>query len=200
MTLNTICVFCGSASGSDPAFLQGATEAGAALAARDLTLVYGGGKVGLMGAVADGAMAAQGRAIGVMPQHLVAREIAHTGLSELIVVDTMHERKAKMSEMADGFLVLPGGAGTLEEAFEQWTWAQIAVHEKPIGFLNINGYFDSMLCMVDDMVAAGFINARYREMLIVEPDPGAILNRFAAYKPPARKTYETAQAVSDTSN
>ena len=189
-SLSSICVFCGSASGNDPVFVHAAAEAGKALAMRGCTLVYGGGKVGLMGAVADASLKAGCKVIGVMPKHLVEREIAHGGLSELVIVETMHERKTKMSELSDGFLVLPGGAGTLEEAFEQWTWAQISIHAKPIGFLNINNYFDPLLKMIDEMVEAGFLQAAYRDMLIVDPDPDAVLERFKTYVPPARKTYE----------
>jgi uncharacterized protein (TIGR00730 family) len=191
VALKTICVFCGSAPGEGSAFLHAAIGTGAELAARDLTLIYGGGKVGLMGAVADGALAEMGRVVGVMPQHLVDREIAHQGLTDLIIVDDMHARKTAMSDQADGFLVLPGGAGTLEEAFEQWTWGQIAIHDKPIGFLNVNGYFDPMMQMIDGMVEAGFLKPQYRDMLIVDPDVTTILDRFASYTPPARKTYET---------
>ncbi|PIE07978.1 MAG: TIGR00730 family Rossman fold protein [Rhodobacterales bacterium] len=188
--MRTVCVFCGSASGHDPVFLHAARKAGEALSKQSLKLVYGGGKVGLMGAVADAALSRGGEVVGVMPRHLVEREISHNGLTELLIVETMHERKTRMSDLADGFLVLPGGAGTLEEAFEQWTWAQIALHAKPIGFLNVDGFFDPLMDMVDGMVKAGFLAPAYRDMLIVENDPDSILERFSAYVPPAGKTYE----------
>jgi len=135
-----ICVFCGSSLGSDQVYADAARAAGRTLARRRIALVYGGGRVGLMGVLADAALNAGGRVIGVIPQSLLEREIQHMGLSELQVVSTMHERKTKMAELASGFIALPGGAGTLEEIFEQWTWAQLGIHHKPCGFLNTNGY------------------------------------------------------------
>lgn len=188
--IGSICVFCGSASGSHGQFVEAAQKTGEALAARRLKLVYGGGKVGLMGAVADSALKSGGHVTGVMPRHLVEREIAHQSISELVIVDTMHERKTTMSELSDGFLVLPGGAGTLEEAFEQWTWAQLAIHEKPVGFLNTRSYFDPLFKMIDAMVESGFLAPQYRDMLIIEPEANLILERFVHYEAPERKTYE----------
>lgn len=188
--LLSVCVFCGSASGGSPHYIEAARSCGQALADRELKLVYGGGKVGLMGAIADAVLTSSGQVAGVIPRHLVEREIAHEGLTELVIVETMHERKTKMSEMAGAFLVLPGGAGTLEEAFEQWTWAQLAIHEKPIGFLNVKGYFDPLLNMIDGMVEAGFLAASYRDMLIIENDVMALLSRFDNYTAPERKSYE----------
>lgn len=190
----SICVFCGSASGSDPIYIETARNFGRALANADKQLVYGGGKVGLMGAVADAALAHGTTATGIMPSHLVEREIAHRGLTELITVSSMHERKTKMSELADAFVVLPGGAGTLEEAFEQWTWVQIGLHQKPIAFLNIKGYFDPLLQMVDGMVASGFLASQYRDMLIVEDQPEALIARLQTFQAPARKNYEPTAA------
>jgi uncharacterized protein (TIGR00730 family) len=152
--LNSICVYCGSAAGSDPAFLQEAIAAGTLIASQGLTLVYGGGKVGLMGAVADAALAAGGKVVGVMPADLVNQEIGHKGLTDLKIVDSMHERKWAMAELADGFLCLPGGPGTFEEIFEQWTWALLGFHAKPCGFVNVNGYYDPMRATVQQMADA----------------------------------------------
>src|SRR5215831_13324119 len=150
--VKSVCVFCGSNVGRDPAYLKAAVSAGEALARAGLTLVYGGGKVGLMGAVADAALASGGRVVGVMPRALFEREIAHSALSELRVVETMHERKQTMASLADGFLALPGGAGTFEEFFEQWTWAQLGIHGKPVGLLDVNDYFRPLLALIDKIV------------------------------------------------
>src|SRR6476620_8131357 len=149
--MKAICIFCGSSPGLDPLYLKTAVATGQALAKAGLTLVYGGGKVGLMGAVADAALAAGGRVLGVMPEDLVNAEIAHRGLTELHVVQSMHERKLRMSELSDAFLCLPGGPGTFEEIFEQWTWALLGIHEKPCGFVNVNGYYDLMRALVQNM-------------------------------------------------
>ena len=144
-----------------------------------------------MGDVADGCLGAKGEVIGVMPKDLVEREIAHYGLTESLIVDTMHDRKKKMSELSDGFLVLPSGGGTLEEAFEQWTWEQIGIHTKPIGFLNVCGSFDPLIQMVDRMVEAGFLQPNYRDMLVVESEPHLMLERFATCDAPVPNTYDT---------
>ncbi|WP_299827569.1 TIGR00730 family Rossman fold protein [uncultured Roseobacter sp.] len=186
-----IAVFCGSASGRHHNYHSEAFAAAGAIARAGHTLVYGGGRVGLMGAVADGCLNAGGHVVGVMPQALVDREIAHTGLTEMIIAADMHERKAKMAERADAFVVLPGGSGTLEEFFEQWTWAQIGYHQKPIGLLNINGYFDPLLAMIDQMVDAGFLSEAHKGMLFQGPDIDALLIGFANYRHPAKKVYET---------
>ena len=185
--MQSVCVFCGSGSGSDPAYAEAARATGLALARAGLALVYGGGRVGLMGEVADAALTAGGRVVGVMPRALIEREIAHKGLSELRVVGSMHERKTCMAELAGAFLALPGGAGTLEELFEQWTWAQLGIHEKPCGVLNVRGYFDPLLAMVGRMAGEGFMAPTYADMLVVEAEPEAALARFAAYRPPPRK-------------
>ncbi len=182
-----ICVFCGSSLGEDPAYKAAAQEIGTFFAKRDIELVYGGGHVGLMGALADAALAGGGQVTGVMPEALVEREIAHKGLTSLIVVESMHERKAEMATRADGFIALPGGAGTLEEVFEQWTWAQLGVHQKPCGFLNIKGYFDPLQEMIRRIVAEGFMKPDYAEMLIFSDSCEDILEAFEAYEPPARK-------------
>ncbi len=185
--MKAVCVFCGSSAGRDPAYREAAVSAGHALARAGLSLVYGGGKVGLMGAVADAALAAGGRVVGVMPRALAEREIAHTGLSELHVVETMHERKTRMADLSDGFIALPGGAGTLEEFFEQWTWAQLGIHGKPCGLLNAKGYFQPLIAMVERAVAEGFVAKTYADILVVGTDIEVILRRFASYVPPVRK-------------
>ncbi|MCR5879114.1 TIGR00730 family Rossman fold protein [Phenylobacterium sp. J367] len=185
--MQSICIYCGSASGADPAFLDEAVRAGTLIANQGLTLVYGGGRVGLMGAVADAALAAGGRVVGVMPEDLVAREIAHTGLTELHVVKNMHERKLKMSELADGFLCLPGGPGTFEEIFEQWTWALLGIHAKPCGFVNVNGYYDLTRALIQQMADKGFSQQPYVEMLIYARDTAEALDAFRAYVPPPPK-------------
>ncbi len=182
-----LCIFCGSREGVDPVYRAAATAMGKALAAADAGLVYGGGRVGLMGVVADSALAAGGRAIGVIPQALHDKEVAHLGLTDLQIVGSMHERKARMDALSDGFVAMPGGAGTLEEIFEQWTWAQLGIHAKPVAFLNVAGYFDPLFAMIDRTVASGFTDKAYRDMLIVADDPGEIIGRIAAYDPPAAK-------------
>ena len=185
--MKAVCVFCGSNVGRNPAYLEAANSVGTALARSGLKLVYGGGKVGLMGAVADAVIAAGGLAEGVMPRALVEREIAHTGLSELHVVETMHQRKTMMADLADAFIALPGGAGTLEEFFEQWTWALLGIHRKPCGLLNIADYFDPLIAMMNNIVAEGFIAERYVEMLVIEREIEPMLKRFANYTPPPQK-------------
>ena len=185
--MKSVCVFCGSNVGRDPAYLKAAVSAGETLARAGLTLVYGGGKVGLMGAVAEAALAAGGRVVGVMPRALFERELAHDGLSELRVVDTMHERKQTMESLADGFLALPGGAGTFEEFFEQWTWAQLGIHAKPCGLLNVKDFFQPLLMLIEKIVAEGFLAQNYSDMLIVEPAVEPLLGRFKTYSPPPRK-------------
>lgn len=191
MTNNqAIAVFCGSKLGVDPIFASTAREVGRHLADNGIELVYGGGNVGLMGAVADGAIERGGRVTGVMPKALADREIAHRGLDRLVIVDSMHERKAAMADLATGFLALPGGAGTLEEISEQWTWAQLGIHTKPCGFLNINGFYDPMRDFADRATGDGFVEQRHRDMLIFTADIAELVARFAAYVPPAAKWTE----------
>lgn len=185
--MNSICAFCGSHRGSNPAYEAAARSTGQAIARAGVRLVYGGGNVGLMGALADAVLSAGGHVTGVMPRALVDREIAHRGLSSLRVVETMHERKKLMADLSDAFVALPGGAGTLEEIFEQWTWSQLGIHAKPCGFLNVGGYFDALLSMIEHMVAEDFVARPFAEMLIVETDPERLLARFQSYKPPAKK-------------
>ncbi len=178
-----VCVYCGSSSGRG-AYLETAAEVGTALAKSGAEIVYGGAHVGTMGALADAALAAGGTVIGVIPQNLVDWEVAHTGLTELHVVDTMHERKAKMVELADVFIGLPGGTGTLEEFLETWTWAQLGLHAKPLGLLDVDGFFTHFIRFLDHMVEEKFLRPPYRDMLLVDDDLGRLLERCAAYVPP----------------
>ncbi|MGA4544791.1 TIGR00730 family Rossman fold protein [Uniformispora flossi] len=182
-----IAVFAGSASGEGAGFRAAATELGASLARAGVGIVYGGGHVGLMGAVADGALAAGGEVVGVMPKALVDREVAHLGLTRLEVTADMHERKARMAELADGFVALPGGAGTLEELFEVWTWQHLAIHAKPVGVLDAEGFWRPLLGALDAMVASGFIKPRMRDTLLVADDAAGLLAAFRAWEPPAPK-------------
>lgn len=182
--MKRICVFCGSNPGASPDYAEAAARMGSLLAERGVTLVYGGGRVGLMGVLADAALAAGGRAIGVIPRALEEREVAHTGLTELRVVSSMHERKALMSELADGFIALPGGIGTMEEWFEVWTWGQLGIHPKPLGMLNVSGYYDHLLAFFDRMVEDRFLSGHHRSMAVVEENPEILLDRLASYVPP----------------
>jgi uncharacterized protein (TIGR00730 family) len=170
-----LCVFCGSAPGVRPAYAEAARDFGGLLARRGVVLVYGGGHVGLMGAVADGALAAGGRVVGVIPQMMVDRELAHQGLTELHVVADMHQRKALMAARADAFAALPGGCGTLDELFEIITWGQIGLHAKPVGLLNQLGYFDPLLAWLDRAVAEGFVQGKHRSLLVAEVRPERLL-------------------------
>jgi uncharacterized protein (TIGR00730 family) len=177
--VETLCVFCGSSPGIDPAFTLAAEQFGAAVAGRGIELVYGGASVGLMGVVADAALAAGGRATGVITESLVGHEIAHDTLSDLHVVNTMHERKALMSELSDAFVMLPGGFGTYEEFMESVTWAQLGIHDKPCGILNVDGFFDDLLVFVRHAVAQGFIKARQLDALVISDDADGLLVALA---------------------
>jgi uncharacterized protein (TIGR00730 family) len=176
--LRSLCVYCGSNVGADPAFADAARALAELLAGRGIRVVYGGGKVGLMGVLADAALAAGGEVVGVIPQHLVDREIGHAGLTELRVVGSMHERKALMAELADGFVALPGGIGTLEELIEAYTWSQLGLHAKPLGVLNVNGYYDALEAFLDQAVLARFLRPEHRAVLAVEAEVGALLDRL----------------------
>jgi uncharacterized protein (TIGR00730 family) len=176
-----ICVFCGADSGRAPAYADAARVVGKMLAQRGIALVYGGGSIGLMGVLADAVLDAGGQAIGVIPQTLVDREVAHSGLTELHVVKNLHERKARMAELADAFLALPGGVGTMEELFEVWSWGKLGLHSKPCGLLNVNGYFDSLRTLTDQMVTEGFLEPVHRELLLIEEQPNVLLDRLTAY-------------------
>ena len=173
--MRRVCVFCGAAAGNDPRYAAAADELGRSLAARSVELVTGGGKVGLMGVVADAALAAGGRVIGVIPRFLEEREVAHRGLTELHVVESLHERKALMHELSSAFVALPGGFGTLDELMESITWAQLGLHAKPIGIVNVAGYFDELLSFVEGARSAGFIPAAHGEILTVRDDAIALV-------------------------
>ncbi|WP_130803426.1 TIGR00730 family Rossman fold protein [Acinetobacter ihumii] len=185
--MNSICIFCGSAVGTDPLFLQAAQMTGETIAKQGKTLVYGGGRSGLMGVVADSALQAGGCVIGVIPTALVDRELAHPHLTELHVVKNMHERKTKMAELSEGFIALPGGAGTLEEIFEQWTWSQLGIHQKPCAFLNVQGFYDELLKMIQGTADKGFTQTRFVEKLIASDQIDNILNAFEHYQPATPK-------------
>ena len=187
-----VCVFCGSHAGADERYAEAARAFGALLARRGHALVYGGARAGLMGALADAALEAGGRVTGVIPEALWEREIGHTGLSDLLVVASMHERKALMAERSDAFVALPGGAGTLEEFFEAWTWAQLGIHGKPVALLNVAGFYDPLLALVDHMAREGFVGPQQRAMVLVADDPAALLDRVAAYRAPSAPRWLTA--------
>lgn len=181
--MRSICVYCGSSPGADPVFMASARALGRAIAETGRQLVYGGAKVGLMGALADSALAAGGKVIGVVPRALVAKDVAHAGLTELRVVSTMHERKAMMAELADAFIALPGGLGTLEEFFEMWTWAQLGFHQKPLGLLGGAGFFGPLLQFLDNLVSQRFVRPEHREMAILDEDPVLLLRRLEGQRP-----------------
>ncbi|MDJ0933162.1 TIGR00730 family Rossman fold protein [Breoghania sp.] len=182
--MTAICVYCGSNPGNRPDYLAAAEALGGLIARRGLRLVYGGAEIGLMGRVANAALAAGGEVVGIMPKALADREIAHKSLSELHVVPSMHERKKMMADLSDGFIALPGGIGTLEELFEVWTWAQLGHHEKPCGLLNVADYYSGLTAFLDRQITEGFVRAEHRAMLAVAADPSELLDAFAAYEPP----------------
>ena len=182
--MKRICVFAGSSPGANDTYRMAAVELGEALAGSGIELVYGGGCVGLMGVLADAALARGGRVTGVIPHTLMVREVGHRGLTDLRVVESMHERKAMMAELSDGFIALPGGFGTLEETFEILTWAQLGLHAHPCGLLNIDGYFDALLAFLDRSVNEAFVREAHRAMLLVDDSPRRLLDRFAAYRAP----------------
>lgn len=176
--VQSICVFCGSHPGREPGYLRLAAQLGELLAQRSVKVIYGGGRVGLMGALADAALNAGGQVIGVMPQLLIDKEASHSGLSELHVVHTMAERKLMMGHLADAFITLPGGIGTMDELFEAWTWTQLGLHTKPCGLLNFQGYYDPLIEFVDRAVQQGFLGQRSREALFVDTDMTRLLTRL----------------------
>ncbi len=182
--LKRVCVFCGSNPGNDPVFLAAARDLGQALASAGLELVYGGASVGLMGAVADGALAHGGKVIGILPEALAAKELAHKSLTELRIVGSMHARKAMMADHADGFIALPGGVGTFEEFFEVWTWGQLGYHGKPCALLNIAGFYDGLLAFLDDVAGRGFMKQAHRDMLVVDSTIAPLLEAMQAYRAP----------------
>lgn len=182
--MNRITVFCGSSSGTEEIYKEQASLLGQTLAKQNIELVYGGANVGLMGAVADGVLNAGGKAIGVLPNFLRSKEIAHLGLTELILVESMHERKTKMNDLCDGVIALPGGFGTLEELFEMLTWAQLGLHKKPIAILNINGFYDSLIELTEVMVEKGLLKDVNQKMLLVSDTIDDLLHQMKNYVPP----------------
>ncbi|MFS2123469.1 TIGR00730 family Rossman fold protein [Pseudomonas sp. Pseusp97] len=183
MTLRSICVFCGASPGATPIYQEAAEALGRHLAESGIQLVYGGGAVGLMGMVANAALAAGGEVIGIIPQSLKDAEVGHSGLTRLEVVDGMHARKARMAELGDAFIALPGGLGTLEELFEVWTWGQLGYHAKPLGLLEVNGFFDPLLTFLDHLVQERFVRQPHRDMLQRAASPAELVSALAAWKP-----------------
>lgn len=182
--MRKICVYCGSSPGNGNAYLEAAERLAEELVKRDFGLVYGGANVGVMGALANAVMEQGGQVVGIIPEALIRKEVGHPHLTELQVVDSMHERKAAMADQADGFVALPGGMGTLEELFEILTWAQLGFHHKPIGLLNVAGYFDPLVRFLDHSVDQGFISSNHRALLQIHQQPGELLDAFAHYQPP----------------
>lgn len=183
MSLVSVCVFCGASTGNQPIYREAAVALGRELAERKLTLVYGGGAVGLMGIVADAALAAGGQVIGIIPQSLEHAEIGHKGLTRLEVVDGMHARKARMAELSDAFIALPGGLGTLEELFEVWTWGQLGYHSKPLGLLEVNGFYSKLGGFLDHLVGEGFVRGHHRAMLQMSESPRQLLDALDNWQP-----------------
>jgi len=182
-TLDSICVFCGSSEGNDASIGNIALLLGEKLAKQNITLIYGGAKIGVMGKVAQGVLENKGKAVGIIPEFLKVKEVVHTGLDELIITENMHQRKMKMQELSDGFITLPGGLGTLEELFEILTWSQLGLHQKPIGLLNINGFYDSLLELLQNMVSKGLLKKENLELLIVDTDVDDLLGKMKAFVP-----------------
>lgn len=185
--MKRISVFCGSSFGSEAIFAETATQLGQTLASHNIGVVYGGANVGLMGAVADGALSKGGEVIGVLPNFLKSKELAHQGLSELYLVDSMHERKAKMNELCDGIIALPGGIGTLEELFEMLTWGVLGLHQKPIAILNVGGIYDELIGLLKTMTTKGFLKEEYRQMLLASDDVDDLLKQMQNYQAPQAK-------------
>jgi len=185
MNFRRICVFCGSNSGINPSYRQAAKALGRLLACRGTELVYGAGNIGLMGILADAALEAGGRVIGVIPESLMAREVGHTGISDLRIVKSMHERKALMADLSDGFIALPGGFGTFEEFCEVVTWSQLGIHAKPCGLLNVDGYYDPLLALFDRAMSEGFLREESRRLVVEDRDPEHLLDTMAEFRAPA---------------
>lgn len=182
--MTRLAVYCGSSPGGDPAYADAARALGREMAARGIGLVFGGGHVGLMGTIADAVLAAGGEAIGVIPTALRDKELAHKGCTELHIVSTMHERKALMADLANGFIAMPGGFGTLEEIFEMLTWGQLGYHPKPCGFLNVGGYYDALFVFLDGCVEARFVTRVHRDMIIASSEPDTLLDEIRVFQPP----------------
>lgn len=181
--MKSICVFCGASNGASEAYADGARQLAASLVNRQISLVYGGGNIGLMGVIADEVMRLGGHVTGVIPQALMDKEVGHTGLSKLHIVRNMHERKALMADLSDGFIAMPGGIGTLEELFEIFTWLQLGFHEKPLGLLNVAGFYDELLVFLKSTTEAKFLKAEHLEQLLNETDPEKLLQKFSTFKP-----------------
>lgn len=189
--MRSVCVFCGSSPGRDPRYAAQAAALARELAARGIGVVFGGGSVGLMGVLADHALAAGGRVTGVIPHGLAARELAHRGVADMRVVPTMHARKALMAELADGFVALPGGIGTFEELLEIATWGQLGIHRKPVGVLNVGGYYDPLVALLDHAADAGFVSDQNRRLFVVDDDPARLLDRLTAHVAPTGPAWIT---------
>jgi uncharacterized protein (TIGR00730 family) len=195
--MKSIAIYCGSSSGHDPAFVQAAKNIGALLAEQGIDLVYGGGSVGLMGAVADAVLGAGGKVTGVIPSFLVSKELGRHGISELVEVETMHERKRKMFDLSDGFIALPGGFGTMEELFEVLAWSQLAIHRMPCGLLNVRGYYDGLLAQLRHMVSEGLVRGEDRSRLISSENAPELLEAMRFWKPPVTGKYGLGEAQTD---
>ncbi len=187
--MRSVCIFCGSSDGIRPAYQAAARQMAEVIVRRGLRLVYGGGRVGLMGTLADAALAAGGKVIGVIPEALVSKELAHTGLSDLRIVGSMHERKALMADLSDGFITMPGGFGTLEEFLEVLSWAQLSIHTKPCGLLDIENYYGPLIELFDRAVAEGFVLPGHRALVLTEPDPDLLLDMMERYTPPITRKW-----------
>ena len=182
--MKRICVFCGSSAGNNAKYIKSARKLGETLTQNDITLIYGGSNVGLMGEIANAMIGRNGNVIGIIPQVLVEKEVAFTHLQDLRIVDSMHERKALMAELADGFISMPGGFGTLEETIEMLTWTQLGIHEKPLGLLNVEGYFDRLCEFIDHMVSEGFLVQGFRDMVLMDDNPDGLLDKMIKFNPP----------------
>ncbi len=193
--MNSIVVFCGASDGYNETYREVAYEVGVLLAEKRIRIIYGGAKIGLMGALADGALNHKGEIIGVIPEFLKTKEVAHTGLTRLITVNTMHERKLKMHELSDGILTLPGGWGTMEELFEMLTWGQLGLHNKPVGILNTNGYYDALKALCDNMVVEGFLNETVNNSISIHESIDSLLDLMFASMPPLNKKWITKQTI-----
>lgn len=195
MSICSVCIYCGSSLGNSSIYAEQASILAKTLAQNGITIIYGGAKVGVMGVIADTALAEGGKVIGVIPKSLVEKEIAHQGLSEIHIVESMHERKALMADLSDGFIALPGGAGTLEELSEVWTWAQLGFHSKPCGILNVSSYYGHLLAFISHASSEGFLRPQHKEMLIVANSADELLLRFNSYKPPKVKKWLTKNEI-----
>ena len=191
--LRAVTVFCGSSAGTDPAHATAARQLGTVLASRNIDVIYGGGNVGLMGILADAALAADGRVVGVIPRHLWDKEVGHDGLSELLIVDSMHERKLAMADRGDAFIALPGGVGTFEELFEAVTWTQLGIHDKPVGLLDVSGYYQLLLRFLDQATDAGFLRRAHRDLIADAADIDILLEDLAAWSPVDTPKWLTAE-------